>query len=117
MQCVPLADDAATEVVSTTVGQPWSLAEIRAFAARTRGRLALLAKMSVGLWTKPVCEQVRVAQLAEEFDVDESDDNDEHDSIARAVGKTNTIVWQFIPPLVVFAKFAEVGDLFCRDQS
>ena len=28
--------------------------------------------------------------------------------IARAIGKTNTIVWQFVPPFVLVAKFAEV---------
>ena len=94
-QCVP--------VNTEPIPNLWSLAGIKTAVARVPARLVVLAKMTLGLWTEGVCQQLGIENLAEAFDPDETDDDDSIETIARAVGKTNTIVWQFIPALVLVA--------------
>ena len=94
-------------------------ARMVAFVKRTRDRLVLLVKMSFGWWTKEVCDQLQLSTWAGRFDPDEADDDDNIRATVRAIGKTNTIIWQLAPPLVVVAKFAEVGSglVFWREWS
>ena len=46
---------------------------------------------------------------------DESDELVE--TVAKGVGKTNTMIWQYVPAFVLLAKFAEVSapDALSRD--
>ena len=39
-----------------------------------------------------------------------TDDSDELvETVAKGVGKTNTLIWQYVPAFVLLAKFAEVS--------
>ena len=115
-QCVPLKEDddkgEAREKAFKGLDEGGTHAQTVAFAKRTQKRLVLLVKLSFGLWTNDVCEQLRVTTLAAAFDPDETDDDSNVHATARAIGKTNTIIWQLVPPLVLVAKFAEVGRSF-----
>ena len=53
--------------------------------------------MTFGLWNKDVVKAAAVKDRAARLDPEVFDDDDEVETLCRAIGMTNTMVWQFYP--------------------
>ena len=60
-------------------------------------KLYILLRMTFGLWSKDVVKAAAVKDRAARLDPDVFDDDDEIETVCRAIGMTNTMVWQFYP--------------------
>ena len=63
-----------------------------------------LLRMTLGLWNNEVCRAAAVKDRAARLDPDIFDNNQEYESVCRAIGLTNTMVWQFYPGPRIYAR-------------
>ena len=70
-------------------------------------KIGLLLKLTVGWWDKHLLGNMEVAQRAAQFDIDEFDDDSKHQAIMEAVGESHSLLWQFVPCMVIIAKMGE----------
>ena len=60
-------------------------------------KIYILLRMTFGLWNEDVIKAAAVKDRAARLDPNIFDDNEEHEGVIRAIGMTNTMVWQFYP--------------------
>ena len=75
----------------------WRTPFVILLAGTTIVFLSLGARMTFGLWSKDVVKAAAVKDRAARLDPDVFDDDDEIETVCRAIGMTNTMVWQFYP--------------------
>ena len=60
-------------------------------------KIYILLRMTFGLWNEDVIKAAAVEDRAARLDPDIFDDDEEYEGVIRAIGMTNTMVWQFYP--------------------
>ena len=70
-------------------------------------KLGLLLCMTVGYWHDGLVRAAALPDRARALDPDLDDEHDEIEDVARAIGLTHTMIWQFYPGTVILAKLGE----------
>ena len=83
---------------------------VGAYIACCYKKLALLIKMTLGVWDLELTRNFEVLSLAKKYDDDPYDNETNHEEILCSLGKSRSLLWQFLPLGVWVAKFAEANN-------
>mmetsp|Transcript_38595 Transcript_38595/g.63606 ORF Transcript_38595/g.63606 Transcript_38595/m.63606 type:complete len:489 (+) Transcript_38595:274-1740(+) len=72
-------------------------------------KIAMLLKMTFGIWDEALCKNMRIELMAKIYDDDPDDDEEYHQEMICLIGQSHCLVWQFAPALVSVSKFMEAS--------
>jgi len=70
-------------------------------------KLKCLMKLTFGYWDDELLRGMQIKDKAEIYDEDPNDDIEHHDDMIRLKGQAHSLIWQFIPILVILSKLSE----------
>jgi len=70
-------------------------------------KLKCLMKLTFGYWDDELLRGMQIVQKAKIYDEDPNDEIEHHDDMIRLKGKSHSLIWQFIPILVILSKLSE----------